>query len=93
MTGLLSGGQSESGRDNPLNGGIVGEVHEEHNILHRAVLLEIGPEETGDLHIDSHSGKHNSEVLAGVIHGVLSCDERGLPANLRTDLVMGETVS
>ncbi len=91
--GLLGGSECESRGDNPLDSGIVGEVHEEHNILHRAVLLEISPEETRDLHIDSHSGEHDSEVLAGVIEGVLSGDERRLPANLSTDLIMGKTVS
>ena len=90
---MLGGGQSQSGGDDTLDGGVVSVIHEEHDSVHGAVDLEVGSEESSDLHVDSHSGEHNGEVFVGVIKDVLALDERGLSADLGSDLVMRESGS
>lgn len=60
---ILSGGKGETGGDDTLDGGVVGEVHEKHDAIHRTVDLEVGLEETGSLHADSHSGEDDDEVV------------------------------
>jgi len=88
---VLSGGQGKSGSNDSLNGGIVGQVHEEDDTVHGAIDLEIGLEETSSLHIDTHSGEDDDEVLIGMIMDILMLDKRSLTANLGTDSVMRET--
>ena len=88
---VLGSGQGETRRDDSLNGGIVGQVHEEHDTVHGAVHLEIGLEETSSLHIDTHSGEDEGEVLLRMIMHILMLDQGGLTTNLGTDGVMGET--
>ena len=88
---VLGSGQSETRRDDSLNGGIVSQVHEQHDTVHGAVNLEIGLEETSSLHIDTHSGEHKGEVLLRMIMNILVLDQGGLTTNLGTDGVMGET--
>lgn len=51
--------------DNPLNGGIVGKIEEETDVLHASVLLEVLLEEPGGLHVHSHGGEHDSKVVLG----------------------------
>ena len=88
---VLGSGQGETRRDDSLNGGIVGQVHEEHDTVHGSVHLEIGLEETSSLHIDTHSGEHKGEVLLRMIMHILMLDQGSLTTNLGTDGVMGET--
>lgn len=88
---VLSGGQSQAGSDDTLNGGVVCQVHEEHDAVHRPIDLEVGLEETSGLHVDSHGCEHNGEIVIRVVHHVLLLHEGGLSANLSTDLIVGQT--
>ena len=89
----LGGGQGQAGRDDPLDGGVVGQVQEQAHVLHGAVLLEVLLEEARRLHVDAHGGEHNGEVVLVVVQHRLAgdLDQPGLPADLRGDLVVGET--
>ena len=89
---VLSSGEGETGSNNSLNGGIVGQVHEEHDLVHGAIDFEIGLEESSGGFRDSHSSEDNGEVIFVVIMDVLLLHERGLSADLSTDLIMGETI-
>jgi len=89
---VLSSGEGETGSNNTLDGGIVGQVHEQDNRVHGAVDLEIGLEESSSRFGDTHSSENNGEVLFGVIVDILVFNERGLSADLGTNLIMGETV-
>lgn len=89
---VLSSGQGQTGGDDTLDGWVVGQVQEEHHTLHRSVLLEVGLEETGDFHVDSHGCEHDAEVLLTVIGDVLALDEGGLSHDLGSDFVVGESV-
>eukprot|EP01084_Bolivina_argentea_P071534 130022_1 len=84
---VLGGGQGQTGGHDTLNGGIVGQVQEEHGLLHGTVLLELATEETGSLLVDTHSGEDDAEILLLA----LLLDQTGLAHNLGGDLVMGET--
>ena len=53
--------------DNPLNGGIVGKIEKETDVLHASVLLEVLLEEPGGLHVHSHGGEHDSKVVLEII--------------------------
>jgi len=53
--------------DNPLNGGIVGKIEEEADVLHASVLLEVLLEEPGGLHVHSHGGEHDSKVVLEIV--------------------------
>ena len=53
----LGGGEGETGSDDTLDGGVVGEVQEERDTLHGSVLLEILLEKAGSFHVDLKSGK------------------------------------
>ena len=43
--------------------GVVGEVEEEHDVLHGAVLLEVLLEESRRLHVHTHRSEHDGEVV------------------------------
>ena len=92
---VLGGGECKTGGDDALDGGVIGEVEEEANVLHRAVLLEILLEKAGSLHVDTHGGEHNGEVgLASVAHTLsILLDETCLPADLGGNLIVGKTSS
>ena len=57
--------QSQPRRDNPFNGGIVGKIQEEANVLHTSILLKVLLEEPRSLHVYSHGGEHDGEVVLG----------------------------
>lgn len=59
----LSGGEGESWGDDSLNSGVVGQVDEQDDLVHGSIDLEICLEETSGLHIDTHSGEDDDEVL------------------------------
>mmetsp|Transcript_8763 Transcript_8763/g.12022 ORF Transcript_8763/g.12022 Transcript_8763/m.12022 type:complete len:403 (-) Transcript_8763:296-1504(-) len=88
---VLGGSEGETGRDDTLDGRIVGEVHEEDDTVHGAVHLEVSLEEAGSLHVDTHGSEHDDEVLFGVILHILVLHEGGLATNLGTNGVMRET--
>jgi len=90
---VLSSGEGETGSDNTLDGRIVGEVHEQHDAVHGTIDLEVSLEEAGSLHIDTHSGEDDDEVLVGVILHILVLDKRRLTANLGTDSIVRKTSS
>jgi len=89
---VLSGGQSESGGNDTLNGSIIGQVHEQHDLVHGAVDFEIGLEESSGRFRYTHSSENNSKVLSGVIVDVLVLHKIGLSADLSTNLIMGKTI-
>mmetsp|Transcript_9925 Transcript_9925/g.23506 ORF Transcript_9925/g.23506 Transcript_9925/m.23506 type:complete len:392 (-) Transcript_9925:217-1392(-) len=88
---VLGRGEGKTGGNDTLDGGIVGEVEEKGRALHGTGLLEIGAEETGGLHVDTHGTEDDGEVLLVSIDGVLLLDEGGLAGNLGGDLVVGKT--
>ena len=72
---------------------IIGQIQEQGDPLHAAVLLEISGEEPARFEIDSHGSKHDREVLLVPIVDVLGglIDKTSLTADLSGDLVMGQT--
>ena len=87
-------GQSQARRDDPLNGGIVGQVEEETDVLHGTVLFEVLLEESSGLHVDSHSGENDGEVILVIIQNRFSgqANQRSLTTDLGGNLVVRETV-
>lgn len=63
----LSGRKGQTRGDDSLNGRVVGQVEEEAHVLHGAILLEVLLEEASCLHVDSHGGEYNGEVVLMVI--------------------------
>lgn len=69
---ILGSCKCKTRSDDTLDSGVVCQIEEKDHSLHRAVLLEVGLEETGDLHIHTHSCEDDAEVLLTVICDVLS---------------------
>mmetsp|Transcript_30746 Transcript_30746/g.82329 ORF Transcript_30746/g.82329 Transcript_30746/m.82329 type:complete len:468 (-) Transcript_30746:264-1667(-) len=88
---VLGRGEGKPGRHDALDGGVVRQVHEQHDVLHGAVLLEVALEEGGGLPVHAHGPEHDAEVLLGVVAHVLALDQGGLPAHLCRDLVVRQT--
>lgn len=88
---VLGSGESKSGGDNTFNGGVVSQVHEQDDTVHRAVDLKISLEETRSFLVDSHSGEDDSEVFVGVIVDILVLNEGSLATNLSADFVVRKT--
>mmetsp|Transcript_41326 Transcript_41326/g.76377 ORF Transcript_41326/g.76377 Transcript_41326/m.76377 type:complete len:202 (-) Transcript_41326:324-929(-) len=88
---VLGRSEGKTGRNDTLNGWVIGKVQEECRTLHGTGLLEVSTEETGSLHVDTHRTEHNSKVLLVTVNGVLLLDKRGLTTNLGSDLVVGKT--
>ena len=59
--------QGQPRGDNPLNGGIVGKIEEETDVLHASVLLKVLLEEPGSLHVYPHGGEDDSKVVLEII--------------------------
>jgi hypothetical protein len=72
---------------------VVGQVQEQGDTLHTAVLLEVLGEEAARLQVDTHGTEDDREVVVVVIVHTLCwlSDQAGLSANLRGDLVMRQT--
>mmetsp|Transcript_29901 Transcript_29901/g.56072 ORF Transcript_29901/g.56072 Transcript_29901/m.56072 type:complete len:340 (-) Transcript_29901:549-1568(-) len=87
---VLGRGQSQTRRDDAFDGRVICQVHEENNVLHGTVLLEVVPEETCRLHVHAHGTKDDAKVLLGVIQNVLSLHQRCLSAHLCGDLIVGQ---
>mmetsp|Transcript_38125 Transcript_38125/g.96425 ORF Transcript_38125/g.96425 Transcript_38125/m.96425 type:complete len:371 (-) Transcript_38125:560-1672(-) len=101
---VLGGGERNAGRDDALNGGVVGQVQEQHGALQGAVLLEVLLEEVRSLHVHTHGSEHNGELVAlalslgtvTVLGGLArqgAVHQAGLTANLGGNVVVGQTCS
>lgn len=89
---ILSSGKSKTWGNNSFDGWVLSQVKEKNDSLHGSVLFEIGSEESGDFHVDSHSSEDDGEVLIRVIKNVLTLNQGCLSDDLGTDLVVWETV-
>jgi hypothetical protein len=72
---------------------VVGQVQEQGDTLHTAVLLKVLGEEAARLQVDTHGTENDGEVVVVVVVYALCglSDETGLSTNLRSDLVVGKT--
>ena len=72
---------------------VVGQVQEQRDTLHTAVLLEVAREETTSLHVHTHGGEHDREVLLVSVMDVLGglVDQTGLATDLGGNLVVRQT--
>ena len=71
---------------------VVGQVQEQSNSLHTAVLLEIASEESAGFQVDTHGTEDDGEVVLVVIVNTLGgLDQTGLSTNLGSDLVVRQT--
>ena len=76
--------------------GVVGQVEEQGDTLHAAVLFEISCEESARLQINTHSTEDDGEVVGVAVVDTLvdpgrSTDQASLSANLGGDFVVGKT--
>ncbi|GIX65223.1 uncharacterized protein BcabD6B2_46580 [Babesia caballi] len=85
---VLGRGVGEPRRHDALNGRVVGKVQEQRDARHGAVLLEVVLEEGRSFQVHTHGRKHHREVVRVPVDDVLVVNQRGLPADLRTDLVV-----
>mmetsp|Transcript_17100 Transcript_17100/g.39297 ORF Transcript_17100/g.39297 Transcript_17100/m.39297 type:complete len:306 (-) Transcript_17100:472-1389(-) len=60
---VFGSSESQTRGNNTFNGRIVGQVEEQRCTLHSTTLFEIGTEETGGFHVNSHSSEDDTEVL------------------------------
>ena len=85
---VFSRRKCETWSDDTFNRRVVGKVKEESDTVERAVLLKVLLEEACSLHVHTHSGEDNGEVVfVAVVHvfcGTL--DKAGLAHNLGGDL-------
>lgn len=72
---ILGSSQCQSWRDDSLYCWVICQVQEEHHAFHRSILLEVCPEEPGNLHVNSHSCEDYTKVLLRMIGNVLSFDQ------------------
>jgi hypothetical protein len=72
---------------------VVGKVKEESDALHAAILFEIAREETTGLHVNTHGGEHDGEVLLVAIMDILGrlLDQTGLSTDLSSNLIVRKT--
>lgn len=75
--------------------GIVRQVSEHSDTLHRAVLLEVLGKETGSLQVHTHSTEDDGEVVVVHVLGTLALvlDKTGLTTDLSSNLVVRKTRS
>lgn len=60
---VLGSGEGDSWRDDALDGGVVGEVEEEHCAAKGAVLLKVPLEEVRSLHVDTHCAENDRKLV------------------------------
>jgi hypothetical protein len=71
---------------------VVGQVQEQSDSLHTAVLLKVASEKSGGFQVDTHGTEDDGEVLLVVIVDTLGrLDQTGLSTNLSGNLVVGQT--
>jgi hypothetical protein len=72
---------------------VVGQVQEQGDTLHTAVLLKVLGEETARLQVDTHGTENDGEVVVVAVVYALGglSDQTGLSTNLRSNLVVGQT--
>uniref|UniRef100_A0A2M4D215 Putative secreted protein n=1 Tax=Anopheles darlingi TaxID=43151 RepID=A0A2M4D215_ANODA len=91
----LGGRQRQTGRNDTLDGRIVGQVQEQAHVLHGTVLFEVLLEESGRLHVHTHSGEHDGKVVLVLIQHRLTrlLHQTGLTTDLGSDFVVRQTGS
>lgn len=76
---------------------IIGQVQEESDTFHGAVLFEILLEEAGGFHVDTHSTENDGEVvfvtIVDVLGGAKLLNQTSLTTDLSSDFVVWETGS
>ena len=74
---------------------VVGQVEEEGNSVKTAVLLKVLLEEASSLHVDTHRGEDDGEVVLVVVVYAFrrTFDKTCLSTDLRCDLVVWQTGS
>ena len=60
---ILGCREGQSWGNNSFDGGVISQIQEQDHPLHRTVLLEVSFEETGHLHVNTHSSKNDTEVF------------------------------
>mmetsp|Transcript_7860 Transcript_7860/g.10304 ORF Transcript_7860/g.10304 Transcript_7860/m.10304 type:complete len:283 (+) Transcript_7860:776-1624(+) len=90
---ILSSSQSKTGRNNTLNGRVIGQVQEQSSTLHGTGLFKVTAEETGGFHVHTHGTKHDGKVFFVSIHGVFLLHQRGLTGNLSSYFIVRQTSS
>jgi len=75
---------------------IIGQIQEQAHVLHGSVLFKVLLKESSSLHVDSHGSEDNGEIVAAVVHDVLSLramllDQASLATDLGSDLVVRQT--
>ena len=86
---VFCSGERQAWCDDTFNGGVVGQVQEQSDTIQTSVLLKVLFEIPGSLHVHTHSGKNDREVVLVSIVYVLgwALHEARLPHDLRSDLV------
>jgi hypothetical protein len=105
---VLGGGQSQSGCDDTFNPAvrcdlqiclrwIRSQIDKESTVGDTATFLKVLLEETSSLHVDTHGGEHDGEVVLVAIMNTLGSprpsDETGLTTDLGSNFVVGKTRS
>ena len=71
---------------------VVGQVQEQSDSLHTAVLLEVASEESAGFQVDTHGTEDDGEVVLVVIVNTLGgLDQTGLSTDLGGNLVVRQT--
>ena len=85
---VLGRGKGKTGRDNSFNCGVICKIEEEGYTVQTAVLLEVLLEETCSLHVHTHGGEHDGEVVFVAVVHVLrrTLDKACLPHDLGSNL-------
>ena len=81
-------GERKTRRDDTFNCGVVRKVEEERDTVQTAVLFEILLEEAGSLHVHTHGGEHDGEVVFVAVVHIFGrpFDKACLPHNLSSNL-------
>mmetsp|Transcript_7875 Transcript_7875/g.13507 ORF Transcript_7875/g.13507 Transcript_7875/m.13507 type:complete len:340 (-) Transcript_7875:546-1565(-) len=92
---VLGGSEGKTRRNDTLNSRIVGQIQEKGHALHGPIFLEVLLEKSGGLHVHTHSGEHNGEVVLVRVHDAFSVmlNQTGLPTDLGRNLIVRETSS
>mmetsp|Transcript_13236 Transcript_13236/g.27456 ORF Transcript_13236/g.27456 Transcript_13236/m.27456 type:complete len:441 (-) Transcript_13236:62-1384(-) len=88
---ILGGRQGQPGRNDPFNGGIIGQIQKQGRTLHGPGFFKIRAKKARRFHIDPHGPKDNGKVFFVRIHGILLLDQGSLTSNLRRHFIVGQT--
>lgn len=71
---------------------VVGQVQEQSDSLHTAILLKVASEESAGFQVDTHGTKDDGEVVVVVVVNALGgLDQTGLSTDLSGNLVVRKT--